>query len=226
MPNEDKKAAFFGFGVALCLILAALLFYGMFMGTADANTAGTAQTQTEPALERPFDMALQAKADFIDVRGQQAGQALLEERSNGVFISLQLRNMPPGEHAIHIHETGRCAPVSNADAEDTQGFFSDAGSHLNPESRAHGFMIENGPHAGDLPNIFVDHNGEARAHAFNDLITLRTDANISLARIFDEDGAAIIVHEGADDYSSQPTGEAGSRIACAEIVPEGNMLQD
>jgi len=112
--------------------------------------------------------------------------------------------MSRGEHGFHIHETG---------ARDSVDGFKSAGGHFEPAEHQHGYMAERGPHAGDMPNQFVGTDGKLRAHIFNPNVAL-ADGHTSL---FDADGSAIIIHADRDDYSSQPTGNAGDRIACAVI---------
>jgi Cu-Zn family superoxide dismutase len=127
---------------------------------------------------------------------------------HGVLIDADLSSLPPGEHAFHIHQTGRC------DAADG---FKSAGSHYSPSKREHGFKVEGGPHAGDMPNQFVGADGNLRIHVFNSAVSL-TQGEGSLV---DGGGTALVVHAKADDYRSQPAGDAGDRIACAVIERVG-----
>jgi Cu-Zn family superoxide dismutase len=115
---------------------------------------------------------------------------------------VRVSGLEPGEHGVHIHETGQCG----AD-------FAAAGGHFNPTGRGHGFSTAGGAHGGDLPNIFVGADGTAAAHFLNDRVTL-TDGPNSL---FDADGAALIVHAKADTYGEDAG--AGSRVACGVIEP-------
>jgi Cu-Zn family superoxide dismutase len=145
-----------------------------------------------------------AKATFTDAKGKQLGTATLTQTPNGVLIELNLSNVPPGEHAFHIHQTGRC------DAKDG---FKSAGDHYAGDRQKHGFKVEGGPHAGDMMNKFVGSDGALRAHIINTRVTLADGQNT----LFDTDGSALILHAKGDDYSSQPAGNAGDRIACAVI---------
>jgi superoxide dismutase, Cu-Zn family len=162
------------------------------LGFLCASTAGFAQTSQ------------QATATFFNPQGHEIGHAALTQTTGGVVIDIDVSNVAAGEHGFHIHETGTC--------DATEGFKS-AGGHFEPAQHQHGYMAEHGPHAGDMPNQFVGTDGKFRAHVLNPNVTL-TDGPASL---FDADGSAIVIHADADDYSSQPTGNAGDRIACAVI---------
>lgn len=211
-----KKYFSFGLGAGLSLILIALLIYGYVWVSTRGNQAnGEVLTDKSPGLA-----AEKAEALFINYAGKEIGRAVLEESENGVLIKLKVSALPPGELAIHIHEKGQCTPVERAGGPSPQNYFSDAGSHFNPHDHEHGLMHEEGPHAGDLPNIFVTREGVAEAHIFNDRVTLSEEDDTDRAGLFDDDGSALIIHAGADDYHSQPTGQAGDRVACAVITKE------
>ena len=145
-----------------------------------------------------------AKATFVNAQGQSIGSATLTQTPNGVLIDIDISGIPPGEHAFHIHETGRCDPADG---------FKSAGVHYAPRGHKHGFKVEGGPHAGDMMNHFVGQDGRLRAHVINTRVTLGDGEGT----LFDKDGSALVVHAKADDYSSQPAGNAGDRIACAVI---------
>jgi Cu-Zn family superoxide dismutase len=123
--------------------------------------------------------------------------------------AVDLKNLTPGEHAYHIHEKGIC------DAPKFEG----AGGHLNPEGHPHGYMQENGPHDGDMPNIFVAQDGTVNAHILNTRVSLDPEDTSRRGQLMNADGSAIVVHAGPDDYSTQPTGAAGDRVACGIIAP-------
>jgi len=135
-------------------------------------------------------------ADLSGPDGTDHGTVTLEPTASGLMIvTLDLQSVPAGEHGVHLHETGDCS------AED----FSSAGGHL-ADGRDHGVLVETGPHPGDLPNVLVGDDGNAEVTFF--------DAFLTEDLVTDADGTAFIVHAGADDYESQPSGDAGARIAC------------
>lgn len=149
----------------------------------------------------------EAKATMIDPDGNRVGSALLTETPNdGVLIELTVDGLPEGTHALHIHETGACTPD-----------FEAAGDHFSPRGEAHGVMHEGGEHAGDLLNFHVATGDTITVERLAREVTLEEGARASL---FDRDGSAIVIHEGPDDYESQPSGDAGARIACGVVEPQ------
>lgn len=173
-----------------------ILILAAAMG-ATACAAGTAQVPMHAGAHPPHQ-------PLIDPQGRQIGTAVFQPTPNGLLVSVTAEGLPPGEHGFHIHETGRCDPAEG---------FATAGGHFAPGGYQHGYEVEGGPHAGDMPNQFVGADGKLRTHVFNPRVSFDAD---SLA---DMDGAALVVHAGADDYRSQPSGAAGDRIACAVIHP-------
>ncbi|MBJ6127000.1 superoxide dismutase family protein [Microvirga splendida] len=159
-------------------------------------TAAAAQNQ-------PTSTPLDARAVFMNKEGKTIGSATLIDTPNGVLIRADIANLPPGPHGFHIHEVGRC---------DASGGFESAGGHYNPRGAKHGYWIEGGPHAGDLPNQTVGQDGKLLAEVFNPHVGFDGEGTL-----FDQDGSALVVHATADDYRSQPSGGAGDRIACAVI---------
>lgn len=145
------------------------------------------------------DAAAQAKADIKNAQGQSIGSVTLTETPHGVLVAANLTSAPAGPHAFHLHAVGKCeAP------------FTTAGGHLNPDSKKHGIKSKEGAHAGDLPNISVPASGaltfEVLAHG------------VTMAQVLDADGSAVVLHQGVDDYATDPAGAAGDRIACGVIA--------
>ncbi len=135
-------------------------------------------------------------AEIAGTDGTAMGTVTVTPNESGAaLIAVDLMGLPAGSHAIHVHETGDCSAAD----------FKSAGGHL-ADGHDHGVMAANGPHPGDIPNINVAEDGTAKMEFFNAMLTPEL--------MGDEDGSAFIVHAGTDDYSSQPAGDAGDRIAC------------
>ena len=147
----------------------------------------------------------QAKATLVDLQGKKVGEATLAETAKGVKITLKVENLPPGEHAFHIHEKGLCDPPD----------FKTAGGHFNPFGKEHGLKNPEGPHAGDLPNITIGSEGRGSFEIMAPLVTLKIGKKNSL---FQPGGTSLMIHQGPDDNVSDPAGHAGPRIACGPIV--------
>ena len=144
---------------------------------------------------------------LIGAEGQTLGKASLEQTPAGVLITVSASGIGEGEHAFHVHEKGLC---------DASGGFASAGGHFAPGGTAHGYRHSGGPHAGDMPNQFVGSDGKFHAQVLNSAVTLGESGEGAL---MDADGSALVIHSGADDYASQPSGAAGPRVACAVIAP-------
>ncbi len=156
------------------------------------------------ACSMSTEQASQATAELKDKDGKSVGVATFRESSGGVRVNVNVKGLTPGLHAVHVHAVGRCdAPA-----------FTSAGGHFNPAQKKHGHKSPEGAHAGDLPNMLVAKDGTGRFEVFTDGMTLKSGA----ISVFDNDGSALVVHAGVDDYATDPTGNAGDRAACGIIT--------
>lgn len=145
-----------------------------------------------------------ATTELMNASGQKVGTATLVDRGDSVELQVEVSGLEPGPHGIHFHEVGRC---------ETPGFTS-AGGHFNPLAKGHGLESPNGTHAGDLPNLEVDASGKAHSTVKTDRVRLE-EGQLS---VFDADGTALILHAGADDQMTDPSGSSGARVACGVLV--------
>jgi Cu-Zn family superoxide dismutase len=153
----------------------------------------------------PRQSAQAGHADIVNAQGQKIGAATIQPSGRGVRIDAEVSQLPPGTHGIHIHTVGKCEGPA----------FASAGAHLNPTSKKHGKDNPEGPHAGDLLNIEVGADGNGKASLSDPNATLGEGPN----SLFHEGGTALVFHEKADDYKTDPAGNSGARIACGVIKP-------
>lgn len=170
-----------------------------FAGDASRMMIAPAPQDTPPENVVESPRAFTAK--MIGSEETDIGNIALTETPHGFLVSVDLKNLPPGWRALHIHGTGDCS--------DHADHFKKAGGHAAAEGQEHGFMSEKGPHKGDLPNIFVAADGTVKADFYTNLITVDD--------VTDSDGASMMIHAEKDDYKSAPAGNAGTRLACGVI---------
>lgn len=184
------------------------------LGLALAALALPAAAQDEPApaaeaaTEEARDDASESQGGtgaLVNGEGGRVGNASVSVTASGVaLVTVQAEGVTEGVHGIHLHETGACEGPT----------FESAGGHI-AEGREHGIMAEGGPHPGDLPNVHAGSDGVVTYEGFA--------VGLTMGLLFDEDGSALVIHAGPDDYTTQPSGDAGDRIACAAIVPGGEL---
>ena len=153
---------------------------------------------------RPGPAAV-ASGTLRDSAGQRVGVAAVLDTSGALQLAVSVGGLTPGPHGLHIHEHGECTPPD----------FSSAGAHFNPEHRQHGHLNPEGPHLGDLSNIVADSEGSADT-SFALEPGMVGAGSRSLTR---PGGTAVVIHAEADDERTEPSGNAGARVACAVLEP-------
>ena len=147
---------------------------------------------------QPLPGGVDLIGSFIGLDGAEVGTAMLSDTPTGLLLRVDARGIAHGFHGVHLHETGLCEPDEG---------FKTAGGHANPTNAEHGYLVEGGSHAGDFPNAYAHEEGHIRTDLHKE--------GVRIAELSDADGFAVMVHSGADDYESQPSGAAGDRVACA-----------
>lgn len=144
-----------------------------------------------------------ATASLFDTSGTRVGLVTLSEVGGKGWMGISVAGLSPGQHGMHIHETGACTPPG----------FESAGSHFNPTSKKHGLLNPEGPHAGDLPNLVVEADGSAD-----------TTVTVAVSLLAQGSGSmigaqkrAFVIHADPDDQQTDPSGSSGSRVVCGVI---------
>ena len=167
---------------------------------ADTPAADPADPAAPPAMATPL-----ATAQLQPTEGSSVAGTISFSLVDGLLrASGDISGLKPGsEHGFHIHEKGDCSAPDG----------SSAGGHFNPGNAEHGSIAASAHHGGDMPNIVADAQGNAHVDG-----PVASSVNVGKGDSFDIIGRGLIVHADADDYQSQPTGNAGARLACAVIV--------
>jgi superoxide dismutase, Cu-Zn family len=185
------------------IIAIALCSYTIALPAAFART--TPPENTPPAPQKSSaQMAQSAHADIVNATGQKIGTATFSPSAGGVRIDVDVTQLPPGTHGIHLHTVGKCEGPD----------FKTAGGHFNPAGKKHGKDNPEGAHNGDLLNLEVAADGHGTASLLDANVTLH-DGPTSL---FQPGGTALVIHAAADDYKTDPAGNSGARIACGVVV--------
>lgn len=145
-----------------------------------------------------------ARAELLGADQTQYGEVIVAQGDDGLLVNIKATGMSPGAHGVHIHEIGKCEGPD----------FKSAGGHWNPAAKQHGFDNPQGAHAGDFFNLDIGADGTGSLEATIAGARLSDGDNALL----DADGAAFVVHEGADDLKTDPSGESGGRLACGVFV--------
>jgi Cu-Zn family superoxide dismutase len=174
--------------------------HGLLGGVLLATLSVAAWAQTQPPTPAPPLPSI--TVSMTDAKGARLGDIRVTETPHGLLLHGALTGVPPGEHAIHVHETGKCEPP-----------FKTAGGHFNPGKKDHGALLASGEHAGDLPNVFAASDGTLKFDLLSSALTLAPGPT----SVFDADGSSIVLHAKGDDYRSQPAGDSGDRIACGVL---------
>ena len=160
------------------------------------------------AMPAPPAPASQDGPTIIEVRrpdGRLAARAMIWQGRAGLEVRVQAAGLEPGHYGVHLHAVGRCDAPS----------FESAGPHWNPTDRQHGKLNPQGHHLGDLDNLDVDESGAGRLE-----FTIPGALGGGTGGLIDADGAALVIHAQPDDYTTDPSGNSGARIACGAFAAQ------
>lgn len=172
-----------------------ILLAGLALSLAACGSNETSETETAPEPVEEIARAAVTSAD-----GTPHGEVIIGEGDGGLIVKIDAEGLEPGPRGVHIHETGLCEGPD----------FTSAGGHWNPTENEHGFENPNGAHMGDFFNLEIGEDGKGSVEARIEGASLKDGANA----LMDADGAAFVIHAGADDLKTDPSGESGGRIAC------------
>ena len=180
------------------LWMISLLFLVALMGCSSdqSQSSPSVHGEDEELLPVSKQMPTIPSVDIVNAEGEKIGTAELTQEAKGVRMKVNVSNLSPGKHGIHIHEKA----FKGVD-------FQTAGEHFNPYGKEHGLENPKGPHLGDMPNLTVKPDGTAEQTFFLDGTTLIESKKNSLVN------RSIIIHEKEDDQKTNPAGNSGDRIA-------------
>lgn len=177
----------------------------LLVACAGGNRDATSDTGEADSAAPTVSPSGSATATVRDAAGRELGTLTLTDTTGGIAVSGRLVGLAPGEHGLHLHTTGRCDPPA----------FESAGGHWNPTNRQHGTQNPQGPHFGDLPNVSA---GPDSVAVLQGVITPGGSLRSAPDMLLDPDGAAVIIHSGADDARTNPSGGSGTRVACGVVT--------
>lgn len=155
---------------------------------------GPAAAVAQPAGRTPIS------ATFHKPDGKPAGVVMVWQEGGSIMLRATGRRLRSGRHGVHVHAVGRCEGPG----------FESAGPHWNPTARQHGRLNPAGHHLGDLPNLEIGAHGAGQVRF--------AIPGATLADLLDADGASIVIHAAPDDERTDPSGNSGTRIACAVLA--------
>ena len=170
-----------------------------------AGTAGNTEEQNQAPEHLQPQTGPQPELVAADLSGRQgsdvSGVVSFTQAPDGVQVVARVDHAPPGKHGLHLHENGDCSAAD----------FASAGGHFNPTGAPHGGPDSAKHHAGDFGNIEVGPDGTGTLSLTTDMLSLAEGAPDSVL------GRSVVLHAGADDLTSQPSGNSGERIACGAV---------
>jgi len=159
-----------------------------------------------PALAQSPKPVKKVTVALKDAKGNSVGSAEIKTSGKGVEVKLDVKDLPPGDHALHFHQNAKCDPPD----------FKSAGPHFNPDQKEHGFLNPKGHHNGDMANFTVSADGKAKATIKDADVVLGTGSEPN--SLFANGGTSLMIHAKADDMKTDPSGNSGDRIACGVIT--------